>query len=76
MGKAMRNTWLILQIVGNRESPWKDAVPREARLGQEPLKPGTGGEMIPKNKNMKDVLVEVDPVNFMIHRFVFTYAGG
>ena len=32
--------------------------------------------LIPRNKNLKDVLVEVDPVNFMIHRLVFTYAGG
>jgi len=76
-GKADEEYLTILQIVGNREAPWKDQFSQKERLKQAPLKPGDAViRLTPRNKNLKDVLVEVDPVNFMIHRLVFTYVGG
>ena len=76
MGKADEEYLTILQIVGNRDAPWKDQFSEKQSLNQAPLNPGDPVvRLIPKNKNLKDVLVEVDPVNFMIHRLVFTYVG-
>jgi chaperone LolA len=77
IGKADEEYLTILQIVGNRAAPWKDQFREKQELKQTPLKPGDRVvKLLPKNKNLKDVLVEVDPGNFMIHRLVFTYAGG
>lgn len=77
VGKADPEILAILQFVGNRASPWKDQFREKHGLKQAPLKQGDQVvRLIPHNKNLKDVLVEVDPVNFMIHRLVFNYAGG
>jgi outer membrane lipoprotein-sorting protein len=77
MGKADEEYLAILQIVGNPESPWKDQFRRKEGLSQAPLTPGDQVvRLIPNNKNLKDVLIEADPRTFMIHRLVFTYAGG
>lgn len=77
IGKADDEYLAILQIVGNRESPWKDQFSEKRELKRAPLKQGDRVvQLIPRNKNLKDVVIEVDPGNFMIHRLVFTYSGG
>jgi outer membrane lipoprotein-sorting protein len=77
MGKADEEYLAILQIVGNPESPWKDQFGTKQLLRQAPLQPGDRVvRLIPNNKNLGEVLIEVDPRSFMIHRLVFTYAGG
>ena len=77
IGKADEEYLAILQIVGNPESPWKDQFGMKESLKQAPLTPGDQVvRLTPKNKNLKDVMIEVDPGSFLIHRLVFTYAGG
>jgi chaperone LolA len=77
MGKADEEYLAILQIVGNPESPWKDQFGKKESLNEVPLTPGDQVvRLTPKNKNLKDVLIEVDPRTFLIHRLVFTYTGG
>lgn len=78
MGKADEEYLAILQIVGNRGSPWKDQFDQKIDTNEGPLMQQGNRvvRLIPKNKNLKDLLIEIDPANFMIHRFVFTYATG
>ena len=77
MSKADEEYLAILQIVGNPESPWKDQFGQRESLKQVPLTPGDQVvRLTPKNKNLKDVLIEADPRTFLIHRLVFTYVGG
>ena len=68
---------IVLQIVGNRESPWNDQF-EEFREGQDkPFRPGNRVvRMLPRNKDLKEVRVEVDPTNYWIYSVAFTYASG
>jgi len=64
----------LLQIVGSQESRWKDQFSQKEELPDAPLTPGDRVvRLTPKNKDVRDVTVEVDPRNFMIHRLVFRY---
>ena len=65
----------IIQVVGNRETPWKNYFERyeESR--------GVQGSnrvirLLPKNKDLKSVEVEVDPAAFFIVRMVMTAVDG
>ena len=68
----------IFQIVGNRESPWKDQFGQIATHSGTPLVEGDQiVRLIPKNnKDVRAVLMEADPRSFFIHRLVFEYADG
>jgi chaperone LolA len=68
----------IFQIVGNRESPWKDQFGRIETLGGSPLVEGDQiVRLVPKNnKDVHAVVMEADPRSFFIHRLVFEYADG
>ena len=64
----------LLQIVGSQESRWKDQFSQKEELRDAPLTPGDRVvRLTPKNKDVRDVTVEVDPRTFMIHRLVFRY---
>lgn len=76
IGKTEDDRLLIFLILGNRESPWKDQFDEKEEL-PGPQTPGNRViRLIPNNKNFTDVVVEVDPRTFLIHRFVFTKADG
>ena len=76
MGKSEDERLLIFLILGNPESPWKDEFDRKETGTVPAMVPGNQVvRLIPNNtKNIRDVLVEVDPATRLIHRFGFTRA--
>jgi outer membrane lipoprotein-sorting protein len=77
MGKSEDERLLIFLILGNRESPWKDEFGRKELLNddQAVFSGNRVLRLIPNNtKNIRDVLVEVNPTTLLIHRFGFTRA--
>jgi outer membrane lipoprotein-sorting protein len=76
MGKSEDERLLIFLILGNRESSWKDEFDRKERGTVPAMFPGNEVvKLIPNNtKNIRDVLVEVNPATSLIHRFGFTRA--
>lgn len=76
MGKSEDERLLIFLILGNRESPWKDEFDRKETETGAAIVPGNQVvRLIPNNtKNIRDVMVEVDPATRLIHRFGFTRA--
>ena len=76
MGKSEDERLLIFLILGNRESPWKDEFDRKEIETGSAMVPGNQVvRLIPNNtKNIRDVMVEVDPATRLIHRFGFTRA--
>jgi len=76
MGKSEDERLLIFLILGNRESPWKDEFDRKETGTVPAVFPGNQVvRLIPNNtKNIRDVVVEVDPATRLIHRFGFTRA--
>ena len=64
----------IIQVVGNRETPWKNQF-REFRESA-----GDQGNRVllltPKNKDLKSVEIEVDPKTFFIVRMVIQSVDG
>jgi outer membrane lipoprotein-sorting protein len=80
IGKADSDRLAILQIVGNREAAeWKKQFKQTETPAPsyKPLKPGSlVVRLTPHNKDLKDVLIEVDPKSFLIERLVFTYVDG
>ena len=68
---------LIFLILGNSESQWKDQFVETATMKVQPQVAGNLViQLVPRNKDLKDVVVEVDPRNFLIQRFVVTKADG
>jgi len=64
----------IIQVVGNRETPWKNQFDRF--YGLPPKDGNRVVQMRPtKNKDLKEVMIEVDP-NFFILRLSLTAADG
>ena len=77
VGKVSDDRLAVFHLVGNPESPWKDQFREWEEPRTPPLTPGDRViRLIPRSKDLKDVLVEVDPGTFLIRRFVFTYADG
>jgi outer membrane lipoprotein-sorting protein len=76
MGKSEDERLLIFLILGNRESPWKDEFDQKETETASAMVPGNQVvRLIPNNtKNIRDVIVEVDPATRLIHRFGFTRA--
>jgi chaperone LolA len=68
----------IFQIVGNRESPWKDQFKEKRDLLEPPVvqQGNRVVRLIPKNKDLSEVIIEVDPSRFLIDRLAFTYMDG
>jgi chaperone LolA len=63
----------IIQVVGNRESPWKNQFERfESALTSQA---NTVVRLVPKNKDLSGVTIEVDR-EFFIVRLAFTSADG
>jgi outer membrane lipoprotein-sorting protein len=76
MGNSEDERLMIFLILGNQASLWKNEFGRK-ELGLEPERfPGNKVvKLIPNDtKNIRDVLVEVDPATNLIHRFGFTRA--
>ena len=77
ISKVDSERFVVLQIVGNRESPWKDQFERYESGREKPLIPGNVVVvMTPRNKDLREVRVEVDPKTYWIHSLAFTYASG
>jgi chaperone LolA len=77
ISKIDGGVFAVLQIVGNRESPWKDEFREFRQEGDKPLRAGNRVvRMIPRNKDLQEVRVEVDPSTFWIYSLSFTYASG
>jgi outer membrane lipoprotein-sorting protein len=69
--------FLVLQIVGNRESPWKDQFEKYVEGLDQALIPGNRVvRMTPKDKDLREVRTEIDPKTYWIHSIAFTYATG
>jgi len=69
MNKADADLLSIIQVVGNRESPWKNQF---ERFTSAPNNKGNSVvQLYPKNKDLSEVMIEVDP-NFFIVRLAFT----
>jgi outer membrane lipoprotein-sorting protein len=74
MGQADGDLLAIIQVVGNRETPWKNQFTRF----DEPA-PRQGNRVVilkPKNKDLTEVEIEVDPKTFFIVRLVIKTADG
>jgi outer membrane lipoprotein-sorting protein len=74
MNRADSDLLAIIQVVGNRETPWKNQFTRF----DEPA-PRQGNRVVilkPKNKDLTEVEIEVDPKTFFIVRLVIKTADG
>jgi chaperone LolA len=78
VNKAADDRLVIFMILGNRDAPWRDQFPKMEKPHDSPvMSPGNQiVKLIPKNKDVPEVLVEVDPSTFLIHRFVSLRADG
>ena len=80
IGTADADRLAILQIVGNREAvEWKKQFreTQRAELSYKPLKQGSlVVRLLPHNKDLQNVLIEVNPSSFLIERLMFTYLDG
>jgi chaperone LolA len=77
ISKAKDELLEIFQLVGNRESPWKDQFREKHLLPSRPVVEGDSVvRLIPKNKDLQEVLMEIDPRTFFIHRLVIKDADG
>ncbi|HET9943491.1 MAG TPA: outer membrane lipoprotein carrier protein LolA [Terriglobia bacterium] len=78
MGRAEDERLLAFLVLGNRESPWKDQFKEFGLGGKGTLNAANKVvTLTPNNKqNFKELIVEVDPRTFLIHRFAFTRADG
>jgi outer membrane lipoprotein-sorting protein len=78
LNKGYDDRLVMFQILGNRESPWRDQFPQmEERQDSSVMSKGNRIVLlIPSRKDVPEVLVEVDPSNFLIHRFVSSRPDG
>jgi chaperone LolA len=77
VGKAVDDRLQIFQIlVGSKE--WREQYPRYEELSRDAaLKPGNRVvRMFPRRRDLPQVLLEIDPATFLIHRFSLEYAEG
>jgi outer membrane lipoprotein-sorting protein len=74
MGQADSDLLAIIQVVGNRETPWKNQFDQ---FYLEPVKDGNRVVRLhpAKNKDLKEVLIEVNP-GFFIVRLALTSTDG
>jgi len=75
MNQANEDLLAIIQVVGFRETPWKNYFSEyRETLGL----PGSNRviRLVPKNKDLKTVEIEVDPTTFFIVRMVMTAVDG
>ena len=75
MNQANSDLLAIIQVVGNRETPWKNQFDQF-----ELLQPAVNGNRVvrllpAKKRDLKEVLIEVDP-NFFIVRLAITTVDG
>lgn len=73
MDQADSDVLAIIQVVGNRETPWKNYFSRFEEAG------GSGNRVVsltPKNKDLTGVEIEVDPATFFIVRMVIKTVDG
>jgi chaperone LolA len=78
VNKAADDRLVIFQIVGNRDASWREQFPTMTQPKDSPVM-SEGNRMIrliPGRKDLPEVLVEVDPATFLIHRFVSTRPDG
>jgi chaperone LolA len=77
VGKAVDERLQIFQVlVGSKE--WREQYPRyEEKRSETALRPGNRVvQMLPRKSDLPDVLLEIDPVTFLIHRFSLEYTDG
>ena len=77
ISKMDSERYMVLQIVGSRESPWKNQFERYITGQDEPFRPGNRVvRMYPRDKDLREVRIEVDPMTYWIYGVAFTYANG
>jgi len=75
IGRADEELLAILQVVGNRSDEWKKQFGEKKDLGLTP-QGNRVVRLIPNNKDLREVLIEVHPSSFLIQRVVFTSVDG
>jgi len=75
MNQADSDLLAIIQVVGNRETPWKNHF---SEFRDSPGRQGNSRvlDLKPKNKDLTGVEIEVDPSTFFIDRMVIKTADG
>jgi len=78
VNKAADDRLVIFQILGNRDPQWRDQFPTMVTPNDSAVmaKGNQTVRLIPKNKDIPEVLVEVDLRTFLIQRFVSTRIDG
>jgi outer membrane lipoprotein-sorting protein len=75
INQAESDVLAIIQVVGNRETSWKNYF---AEYHETLGVPGSNRviRLVPKNKDLKSVEIEVDPTTYFIVRMVITAVNG
>jgi len=73
MNQADSDLLAIIQVVGKRETPWKNQF---RQFVEEPRQGNRVLLLTPKNKDLTSVEIEVDPKTFFIVRMVIAMADG